>query len=469
MSLEKLDLTDDLSSQQVTMYPKRSGLHVLKQSFGESDPKEIDKISDYQPSKSNILANVNLQRRSIKYSTLREEVKIEGLGADIENLAFFTHYLHNPKNDVSELYKSRAENYFRAMKKESLIFSETELEKIVPIEWDVPFSPPRKKEFTFIDLFAGIGGFRIPLQELGGNCVFSSEINYYSQCAYELNFGEVPFGDITKLNTDMIPKHNILCAGFPCQPFSISGKMKGFEDVRGSLIYHIFEIIAKHQPNVVFLENVKHLVYHDKKRTLATIIQHLEELGYVVSKKILNASDFGVPQNRERIIIIGHQEKKFDFSKIKQKKKSVLKDFLDKENDFEYLQEPFTILKEQKMQDSGLVFAGYRNKTIRKTGVRAGTEYLSRVHKQPNRIYSAEGVHPALPSQESSGRFWIWHEEAVRKLTIRECYRIMGFPCNFKLLNNKSELYKQIGNSVAIPMIKAIAEQIKLQLLESSQ
>jgi DNA (cytosine-5)-methyltransferase 1 len=188
-------------------------------------------------------------------------------------------------------------------------------------------------------------------------------------------------------------------------------------------------------------------------------------MGYVVSKKVLNSSDFGVPQNREIIIIIGHKETKFDFSKIKKKPKTSLKGFLDKKNNFEYMEGPYTILEEQKIQESGLVFAGYRNKTIRKAGVRPGTEHLSRVHKQPNRIYSTEGVHPALPSQESSGRFWIWHEGEVRKLTIQECYRIMGFPEDFKLLNNKAELYKQIGNSVAIPMIRAIAEQIKTQLL----
>ena len=163
------------------------------------------------------------------------------------------------------------------------------------------------------------------------------------------------------------------------------------------------------------------------------------------------------------------KETKFDFSKIKKQPKPILKDFLDKDNNFEYLEEPYTILDEQKMQDSGLIFAGYRNKTIRKAGVRPGTEHLSRVHKQPNRIYSTEGVHPALPSQESSGRFWIWHEEKVRKLTIQECYRIMGFPDNFKLLYNKAELYKQIGNSVAIPMVKAVGEQIKKQLLKISE
>jgi DNA (cytosine-5)-methyltransferase 1 len=402
----------------------------------------------------------------IKYSLLREKLKVETLNSNSEDLAYFTHYLHNHKNGVSKSYEERAKSYYQKINEELDVTSEPDLQLMLPIKWDIPFPAPDKPEFTFIDLFAGIGGFRIPMQELGGSCVFSSEYNYHAQRAYELNFGEVPFGDITKFNTDIVPKHDVLCAGFPCQPFSISGKMKGFEDTRGTLIYHVFEIIEKHQPKVVLLENVKHLVYHDKKRTLAIIVQHLEEMGYIVSKKVLNASDFGVPQNRERIIIIGHKETKFDFSKIKKKPKPALKEFLDRENDFEYLDEPYTILDEQKTQESGLVFAGYRNKTIRKAGVRPGTEHLSRVHKQPNRIYSTEGVHPALPSQESSGRFWILHEDEVRKLTIQECYRIMGFPDEFKLLNNKSELYRQIGNSVAIPMIRAVAEQIKTQLLK---
>ncbi|MCK9451466.1 MAG: DNA (cytosine-5-)-methyltransferase [Bacteroidales bacterium] len=405
----------------------------------------------------------------INYSSIREKLKVENHTGDTEGLAFLTHYLHNHENGVAESYQQKATEYFELRAKESGIdiAADSGLQAMLPIKWDIPFPSPKDPEFTFIDLFAGIGGFRIPLQELGGKCVFSSEFNQHAQRAYELNFGEVPFGDITKLDINIVPKHNILCAGFPCQPFSISGKMKGFEDTRGTLIYHVFEIIEKRKPEVVLLENVKHLVYHDKKRTLATIVQHLEDLGYKVSKKVLNASDFGVPQNRERIIIIGHREKVFDFSKIKKQAKPVLKDFLDTKNDFEYLDEPYTILKDQKRQVSGLIFAGYRNKTIRKAGVRPGTEHLSRVHKQPNRIYSTEGVHPALPSQESSGRFWIWHEKKVRKLTIEECYRIMGFPKNFKMIYNRGELYKQIGNSVAIPMINAVAEQIKKQLLNT--
>lgn len=336
----------------------------------------------------------------------------------------------------------------------------------LPMDDGIPFPPPMSPEFTFVDLFAGIGGFRIPLQELNGRCVFTSEINVYAQKAYALNFGELPYGDITALDLNLVPPHDVLTAGFPCQPFSISGKMKGFEDTRGTLIYNVFQLIALRQPKVVFLENVKHLVHHDKGNTLKIIIKDLEELGYVVSAKVLNASDFGVPQNRERIIIIAHKSKHFDFSRLRTQVKPTLKKFLDVDVQFEYLNEPYTLLTDYKVQDSGLIFIGYRNKSIRKAGVRPGTENLSRVHKQPNRIYSTEGLHPALPSQETSGRFWIYDDGIVRKLTIKECYKIMGFPDNYQMISNLSELYKQIGNSVCIPMIKEIATEIKAQLLK---
>lgn len=338
-------------------------------------------------------------------------------------------------------------------------------EQQLAMDYFVPFPPPSVSQFTFIDLFAGIGGFRIPLQDLGGRCVFSSEINAYAQKSYQLNYGDTPHGDITKLDISTIPKHDVLTAGFPCQPFSISGKMKGFEDTRGTLIYNVFQVIEKHQPKVVFLENVKHLMHHNKGQTLRTILTHLEELGYRVAWQLLNASDFGVPQNRERIVIVASKTKLFDFSAIKTQPKPILKDFLDRKAHFEYLNEPYTLLTDYKKQPSGLIFIGYRNKKIRKAGVRPGTENLSRVHKQPNRIYSTEGLHPALPSQESSGRFWIYHENTVRKLTINECYKIMGFPDDFIKINNVSELYKQIGNSVCIPMIESIASEIKAQLL----
>ena len=311
------------------------------------------------------------------------------------------------------------------------------------------------------------------MQSAGFECVFSSDINLECQKTYEANFSEKPFGDITCIDADKIPNHDILCAGFPCQPFSISGKQKGFDDTRGTLFFEICRILEAKKPSVVMLENVKHLMYHNGGNTLSVILQKLEGLGYSVSFKLLNASNFGVAQNRERIIIIGTTKKtKFDFSRLKQvSKKHILKDILDKEGEFEYMSEgDFTLIDRPKIQSSGLIFAGYRNKSIRKAGVREGTDHLSRVHKQPNRIYSVFGVHPTLPSQESSGRYFILLEDnkTVRKLTINECWRLMGFPEKFKKISKISEQYKQLGNSVAIGMIAAIAKEIKIQLFNEA-
>ena len=401
----------------------------------------------------------------VKYSTVKKKLQIEVDKATDNGMAHLTHYFQNNVNGVSQHYKQPATDYLFSLSETLNLVEEPQMQLYLPMKFDVPFPPPEQYDFTFIDLFAGIGGFRIPMQEIKGKCIFTSEFNFHAQRTYEMNFGEIPFGDITKLDLNIVPKHDVLTAGFPCQPFSISGKMKGFEDTRGTLIYNVFQIIEMRKPKVVFLENVKHLVHHDKGNTLRTIIKDLELLGYKVSWKVLNASDFGVAQNRERLVIIGHQEELFDFTKLKTKAKPILKDILDKDVPFEFLNEPFTLIDEPKVQDSGLICIGYRNKTIRKAGVRPGTEHLSRVHKQPNRIYSTDGLHPALPSQESSGRFWIYDEGRVRKLTINECYKIMGFPEKFIKINNTAELYRQIGNSVCVPMIKEISKQIKAQLL----
>lgn len=323
-----------------------------------------------------------------------------------------------------------------------------------------------KERIKFIDLFCGIGGIRLGLDSQGFECVFSSDINTECQRTYKTNFSEEPFGDITKIDEKSIPDHDILCAGFPCQPFSISGKQKGFDDTRGTLFFDICRIINEKKPSVVFLENVKHMVHHNGGRTLQTILDKLEDLGYEVSWRVLNGVDFGVPQNRERIIIIGSLNGKFDFNKIKTVPRGRLLDFLDKEGEFEYLDPvDYTLIEKPKQQPgSGLMFAGYRNKSIRKVGVRPGTEHLSRVHKQPNRIYSVMGVHPTLPSQESSGRFFILtSDNRVRKLTINECWRIMGFPETYIKVSSVGEQYKQLGNSVCVPMITAVAEEIKNQ------
>jgi len=318
----------------------------------------------------------------------------------------------------------------------------------------------------FIDLFAGIGGFRQGFESQGHECVFSCEIDKHCQTVYYNNYGEMPASDITQIEATEIPEFDILLAGFPCQPFSISGYKKGFDDTRGTLFFDICRILETKKPPIVVLENVKHLVHHDKGNTFQVIIKTLEELGYYVEWKVLNAKDFGLPQNRERIIIIATLLKPFNFSLIQKSQPQKLEDFLDKEGDFEYLDKSeYTLIKNPVLQKSGLIFVGYRNKAIWKKGIRENTLHLSRVHRQPNRIYSIKGVHPTIPSQETSGRFFIYlpEEDKVRKLTINECYRIMGFPENFKRCDKISEQYKQIGNSVAIPMIKEIAKQLKEQ------
>lgn len=323
-----------------------------------------------------------------------------------------------------------------------------------------------RANFTFIDLFAGIGGIRMGVEKVGGKCVFSSEINEKAARVYEKNFGENPLSDVRRIDLKTLPDFDLLCAGFPCQPFSICGKKKGFEDTRGTLFFDICRIINGKKPKIVFLENVKHLIHHNKGQTFKIILECLENLGYKTTYSLLNAKDFGIPQNRERIIIIGSLKKYFDFNHLPFKKTRNLEQYLDLNGEFETLNKSeYTLLADTKRQDSGLIFCGYRNKGIWKKGIRANTLHLSRVHRQPNRIYSIEGVHPTIPSQESSGRFFIYIPklDIVRKLTINECYRIMGFPDNFIKDENLTESYKQIGNSVCVPMIESVMQEVILQ------
>ena len=323
-------------------------------------------------------------------------------------------------------------------------------------------------DIKFIDLFAGIGGFRMGFEKAGFSCVFSSEFNPACQKVYQSNYGELPKGDITKIAAKDIPDFDILCAGFPCQPFSICGKKLGFNDTRGTLFFDVCRIIKEKEPKVVVLENVKHLINHDKKKTFNVILSTLSELGYSVNYKILDSSKFGVPQSRERILIIGSKDAQFDFDDLQEQPPLPIRSIIEEEGVFECLKEnEYTLLDSEKIrtQKSGLIFCGYRNKQIWKKGIRPNTEHLSRCHRQPNRIYSIDGCHPTLPSQETSGRFWIYIPEKniVRKLTITECYKLMGFPSDFKIDKNKGNAYKQCGNSVVVPMIYELAKSIKRQ------
>ena len=230
----------------------------------------------------------------LKFSTLIETFRT--LPSD--HLADLFHYLQNRESNARKVFSNRVKSFlptetFRFINDKEII-------------WDVPFPPVADPEFTFIDLFAGIGGMRIAFQKLNGQCVFSSEWDNQAKTTYSTNFGEVPYGDITKINEDEIPKHNVLVAGFPCQAFSIAGHKSGFEDTRGTLFFDVARIIKSRKPDAFLLENVKGLVGHDKGKTLEVILRTLrEDLGYFVPEpRVMNARDFGVPQHRERIFIV---------------------------------------------------------------------------------------------------------------------------------------------------------------------
>ena len=265
-----------------------------------------------------------------------------------------THYLHNHNNGVSGFYKKEAITHlqqalrYKYPREEitSKVAEEALQYLIFDLQNDIPFPAPKKPTFTFIDLFAGIGGFRLAMQNLGGKCVYTSEWDEQAKKTYHANFGEIPFGDITKKeNKEFIPDNfDILCAGFPCQAFSIAGKRGGFEDTRGTLFFDVAKIIKNKKPKAIFLENVKGLRNHDRGKTLKTILNVLrEDLGYFVPEpQILNAKDFGVPQNRERIFIIGFRDdlgidefqypepsnSKVSFEKIKEEKAVSVKYYL---------------------------------------------------------------------------------------------------------------------------------------------
>lgn len=327
---------------------------------------------------------------------------------------------------------------------------------------------------TFIDLFCGIGGFRLALEELKAKCVFSAEVNTHACLMYEENFHENPYCDVTEIKEKELPEFDILCAGFPCQAFSRAGKQKGFDDVRGTLFFDICRIVKEKQPKVIFLENVKNLIIHDKGNTFKTILRHLDELNYEISYEVLSAKDFGVPQHRERIIIVGIRKDlnySFDFKNIERNSVSSMIAFLDNTLNDYLKPEEYTIIDKQYQKTqikSGLKFVGYRNKNIRTNGVLENTLHLSRAHKQCNRIYDSMGIHPTLSSQESSGRYFIYHQQKVRKLSLDECFRFMGFPQNFKKVGSKSNLYSRIGNSVCVPMIKSVGREI-INVLQKTQ
>ena len=380
----------------------------------------------------------------------------------IEDKAVLTHYLHNYRNGVKKHYEKDAistlKNFveYKQEETELPIVAEDALQQLLFEVENVPFPTPENYSFKFIDLFAGIGGFRLALQNVGGKCVFTSEWNNEAQKTYRENFGEVPFGDITKeRNKNYIPeKFDILCAGFPCQAFSIAGYQKGFADTRGTLFFDIEQIVEKHRPKVVFLENVKNLVSHDNGNTFKTIIETLElKLGYKTFAKVLNSmTHANVPQNRERIFVVAFDPKqvknykKFKFpSEIKLTK--TIHDILeqDKQDDKYYYSETHQYYPE-----------------LAKTITKKDTVY------QWRRVYVRENksnVCPTLTANMGAGGHnvpLIKDDYGIRKLTPKECFAFQGYPMEQYILPPiaNSKLYMQAGNSVTTTLIERISNEI---------
>lgn len=318
----------------------------------------------------------------------------------------------------------------------------------------------------FIDLFAGIGGFRLGFERAGFKCVYSCEIDEKAATVYEKNFGDNPLGDITKIKGPELPEFEILLAGFSCQPFSIAGERKGFSDKeRGTLFFDILRIVQAKKPKVIVLENVKNLLSIDSGESFKLIKRSLEKEDYIVTYKVLNAKDFGVAQNRERLIIVATLRGvgSFNFNQLNKMDTIKLKDILKKDGEMEYLStHEYTIIESPKVQKTGIIFSGYlKDKNLRSRGVDQSKVHLSRVHKQFNRIYSEDGIMCTLMAQESSGRYWVQTTKGVRKLTRDECKLLMGFPEEFIIEGNQKDYYRFIGNSIVVPMVEEIAKVIK--------
>jgi len=327
----------------------------------------------------------------------------------------------------------------------------------LPIDWeDIPFPPVSNPRFTFIDLFAGIGGFRIAMQEQGGKCVFSSEWDPYAKKTYEANFAEVPYGDIRKIDENSIPDHDILCAGFPCQPFSLAGvsarnslnTAHGFAcETQGTLFFDIARIMSVKKPKIAFLENVKNLVRHDDGKTFAVIKNTIESLGYSFSYKLIDSSPL-VPQKRVRcyMVCIRNDHTGFQFPII-DGPPLTLRTILENRVD-----DSFTI--------SSRLWEGHQRRTKRNLARGTGfTAFCANLDKPSNTIvarYGKDGKECLIPQTRKNPRL----------LTPRECARLQGFPEIFRITTAKTAAYRQFGNSVAVPVIRRLAKNIVKVLLD---
>ena len=385
-----------------------------------------------------------------KYSEIKKILKVDLDKSDEQGLANLTHYLQNYSRDAVNIYEKKARQFIAEINPEKGKVKDIPFQSYLPLKWDIPFPPPKKPQFKYIDLFAGIGGIRLAFQNLGGKCVFTSEWNKFAQKTYEANFGEYPFGDITKISEKEIPDHDILLAGFPCQPFSIAGVSKknalGFlDETQGTLYFDRARIIKYKMPKAFMLENVKNLVSHDKGNTFRVIKETLSELGYSIYYKVVDGQYF-VPQHRERIIIVGfnkkifNDEEHFQFPALPEQSRSI-KEILESKPDnkytlsdhlWEYLQK---YAEKHKAKGNGF---GY------------GLVDLGGISRTMSARYYKDGAEILIPQTSKN----------PRRLTPRECARLQGFPDEFIIPVSDNQAYKQFGNSVVVPLIQYIGKSI---------
>ena len=312
--------------------------------------------------------------------------------------------------------------------------------------------------YKFIDLFCGIGGFRVALEERNMECVFSCDIDTYAQEAYRRNFGETPRGDITAISEKKIPKHDILCAGFPCQPFSISGSRGGISDVRGRLFYEIVRIAAYHQPSVLLLENVKNILTMDKGKVVQTIENKLSEIGYTLQKYVLNSSHFGVPQSRERVYFVGVRKdigaEGMTIAPQKTLEEIFLEDILEESVDKKFIVKRTDVVLKEDWQDASRQLKPIRIGSLNKGG-------------QGERIYSPKG-HAITLSAYGGGvgaRTGLYMtSQGLRRLTITEGKRVMGFS-DSHVVSDGTQGYQQLGNAVIPNMIGYVWDSLEQSVL----
>lgn len=390
------------------------------------------------------------------YLTLKNGTLPEYHGMSNEDqLAFISHYLLNLGKPEAEAYLL-GKTLFNNMLGRDPETPVTESDRNYFYQgMSFKFEPKSDARYTFIDLFAGIGGFRLAMQSHGGRCVFSSEFNPNAQKTYSNNYGEVPFGDITKPETkNAIPKEfDIVCGGFPCQAFSIAGYRKGFEDARGTLFFDVAQIIKDHQPKVAYLENVKNLESHDNGKTFEVIKNTLEELGYAVYYKVLKASQYGnIPQSRERILIVA-----FNKGKVINHESFRFPDPIPLTKTIHDCITPGK-QEERFYYREGQI---YYPKLIEGMTSRDSIYQWRRIYVRENKT----NLCPTLTANMGGGGHnvpLILTDDGIRKLTPRECLNFMGYPEQYEYPNSISESakYMQAGNSVVVPMMTRVAEQI---------